>query len=416
MDTIPALRGRFGDWDYYVTVMKLSKLAREIGFANDLHPNEDLDDLIQRERTSRVAPMVKYLLNQPERFYGALIVAVYGGNPTFKAVNMAEHPLFDAADFPFGLIVFDGSQRYFALDGQHRLASVKEAIELDSSLGKEEATVIFVPHINSDAGIKRTRRLFTTINRYAKPTTQAQNIAMDEDDTFAILTRRLIREHSLFDKTGRVKLKGPSIPARATDTFTTLSILYQISEMILTTPDREIRFKKNFKQFRPEDAELDPWFDELQGYWNAIIDTFDEIRRVQESDEPTQQFRHTAADDNPDKGHLLFRPVGQLALAEALRLAMNDGQTLESALSYCQNIDWAIGMAPWSGVIWHKGQQVMIATKEARKLCARLIHYLIGGKPDEAQLRRDYAAALEKPRARLPERPKKKRKPRTKKK
>ena len=37
----------------------------------------------------------------------------------------------------------------------------------------------------------------------------------------------------------------------------------------------------------------------------------------------------------------------------------------------------------------------MITTKEAQKLCARMIAYLIGGKEDAVQLRKDYAAAVE---------------------
>ena len=45
-DYVPALKARMGDWQYYVTVMKLGKIAKECHLANEIHSNKDLDDLI----------------------------------------------------------------------------------------------------------------------------------------------------------------------------------------------------------------------------------------------------------------------------------------------------------------------------------------------------------------------------------
>ncbi len=69
-DYVPALKGKMGDWQYYVTVMKLSKIARECRLAEEIHANKDLDDLIQRAIQDRVQKeIVPYLLNEPQRFY-----------------------------------------------------------------------------------------------------------------------------------------------------------------------------------------------------------------------------------------------------------------------------------------------------------------------------------------------------------
>jgi hypothetical protein len=119
---------------HYVTVMKIGKIARECRLAEEIHTDKDLDDLIQRAITDRVAKeMVPYLLNEPQRFYGALVVAVYGGEPEFSLVRVDEHELLDDKDrssYGFGLLRFDGSQVYYALDGQHRLKSMQEAIRM----------------------------------------------------------------------------------------------------------------------------------------------------------------------------------------------------------------------------------------------------------------------------------------------
>ena len=46
--------------------------------------------------------------------------------------------------------------------------------------------------------LQRYRRLFSSLNRYAKPTDADTNIIMDEDDVVAIVTRRLITDHGFF--------------------------------------------------------------------------------------------------------------------------------------------------------------------------------------------------------------------------
>jgi DNA sulfur modification protein DndB len=122
-DYVPALKARMGDWNYYVTVMKLGKIARECRLAEEIHTDKDLDALIQRAIQDRVEKeMVPYLVNEPQRFYGALVVAVYGGEPEFSPVTVAEHSLLDDSQernsYGFGLLRFDGSQVYYALDGQ----------------------------------------------------------------------------------------------------------------------------------------------------------------------------------------------------------------------------------------------------------------------------------------------------------
>ena len=74
--------------------------------------------------------------------------------------------------------------------------------------------------------LKRYRRLFGNLNRYAKPMDAVTNIIMDEDDAFAIVTRRLITEHTFFKYSGRHResariktVKGKNL--RSTDSYFT---------------------------------------------------------------------------------------------------------------------------------------------------------------------------------------------------
>ncbi len=79
---IPALRGVFGDWVYYSCLMPAEVVARQISFAEELHKNKKLSELIQREiKKKRGLEIANYLRTQNERFFNSLVVAVYGGDP-----------------------------------------------------------------------------------------------------------------------------------------------------------------------------------------------------------------------------------------------------------------------------------------------------------------------------------------------
>ena len=82
------------------------------------------------------------------------------------------------------------------------------AVDAPQGFKNEEMSVIVVVPAEAESHeefMERYRRLFGNLNRYAKPTDHVTNIIMDEDDVFAILTRRLITEHEFFQAPGRQK-------------------------------------------------------------------------------------------------------------------------------------------------------------------------------------------------------------------
>ena len=90
----------------------------------------------------------------------------------------------------------------------------------------------------------RTRRLFSNINRNAKQTGTAENIALDEDDGFAILTRRILEDHPFLKEDGRVrvilsigtdgevKLATGSVPKTDARAMTTFTVLYDMLRLL----------------------------------------------------------------------------------------------------------------------------------------------------------------------------------------
>ena len=201
---LPALRVHMGDWIYYVTFLGMEQIADRIEFAEEFHQSPTLKMLIQREITDRSQHISDYLLKQPQRFFNSLIVGVYGGSPIWQEFKIDTNSEFDAALLPLhlegslGVLRLNGEERLFAIDGQHRVQGIRKALEENKELKSEEVSVIFVSHRNNPEGMERTRRLFATLNRYAKPVKKSEIIALDEDDTIAIVTRDLVEEHALF--------------------------------------------------------------------------------------------------------------------------------------------------------------------------------------------------------------------------
>ena len=201
---LPALRAHMGDWVYYVTFLQMGEIAKRIELAEDIHPSSTLKEMIQRQITDRANPIAEYILNQSQRFFNSLIVGVYGGSPNWCELAIETNRLFDAETLPLylegalGILQLDGKETLFAIDGQHRVEGIKKALKENEDLKTDEVSVIFVAHRTEKNGVERTRRLFTTLNRYAKPVKKSEIIALDEDDIIAIITRDLVEKHPLF--------------------------------------------------------------------------------------------------------------------------------------------------------------------------------------------------------------------------
>lgn len=386
MNMYPALKARMGTWDYYIVKMTMKDIVKEIDFASEIYESKTLDEAIQRHlNEGRVkSEIVNYLAKREDRFFSSLVVAALGGNPTFLPIRITDDQQFavlkavlkaGAVDEAFGVLTFDGAQAYYALDGQHRLKSIKTLIEGDSKEGipttppnflEEEVSVILLVREEADDEefLKSYRRLFSSLNRYAKPTDKDTNIIMDEDDWVAILTRRLLTEHEFFVWKGKAmespKLKTKGKNLRTRDTFfTTLQTLYSMNETLLLTPtrDKQNYQSNNFKFFNPGEEALDAMYDELVVYWDSLLEELPILH------EPPELMRsHDIADDETEElaDCVLFWPIGQELFAKVVRSRLNRflpnlenptvGEVKECVKVFSQ-INWDLHAPPWRGLL-----------------------------------------------------------------
>ena len=174
---VPSLRAHMGDWIYYAAFLKLRDIAQRVFLADEIHKHEGLRDMIQRsiDSSGHAESIKHYLLDKSQRFFNALVIGVYGGEPNFFELELRRGSRLDPNDLPdyfegaLGILQFSGTEKLFAIDGQHRVVGIKRAVAESTTLGDEEVIALFVSHSRSTDGMERSRRLFTTLNRYAKP-------------------------------------------------------------------------------------------------------------------------------------------------------------------------------------------------------------------------------------------------------
>lgn len=397
---IPAFQARVGDWNYYICLMKYAQVAREVQFAHELGGNKDLNTLIQRGLSTRTDAIVEYLLRNTHRFLGALIIATWGGAPEFVPLSMDDpEGMLKGVDSEFGVLTLDGTHQFFALDGQHRLKAIKDATKKDPALGAEDICVLLVAHFDTPDGRERTQRLFTNINRNAKTTTAAENIALDVDDGFAVTTRNLLTRHPFLSRQGVVKVfsKPPNengqftlatnqVPKTDKAALTTITVLYDML--------REFSFgldpAMSDLATRPSDEVLDDSY-------NILAERLDELFAAADGIETRLTSATNAADIRAPKGqeglgHPLMRPVAQRAVARALRSIVDDRRlTWPESLDRLRRLDWQLRAAPWTAV-FNTDSGKMITAKENVDLLEELLvaHLAPTTKAEISRARKNY--------------------------
>ena len=394
---IPALKARMGDWVYYVTFLRMDQIADQIQIAQQIHSSKVLKDMIQYEITKRSSQISDYLLKQSQRLFNSLIVGVYEGSPDWYELKVGPNRHPNAPELPselngvLGILRLDGTQTFFAIDGQHRVEGIKQALKKKNELKKEEVSVIFVAHRNDSAGMERTRRLFTTLNRYAKPVSKSEIVALDEDDIVAITTRELVEKHPLFEN--KISLsKTKAVAVKDHQSFTTIITLYDVLEILFRT----VRGWKEFKRHRPEDNIIAEFYDKSTRFWNTLVEHFPPLKEILKSS-PDENIAGRYR--NRKGGHLLFRPVGLLIIAHAIRQAKDSGLSEREAIERISEVSMELTDEPWVGLLWDKTNHRMISGTTPQKVARQLLFYRIGGnladmKTNMEAVRREYAGIL----------------------
>ena len=361
----PSLRCKMGDWIYYVTFMTFNDVKLWIKPTKEVHSSRGLSQWIQRQLEDDHADAIaSYLESQPERMFNALFVGIYEGEPEWSELKITSNKMMqseittgqlDSLTRSVGLLHLSGDEKLFAIDGQHRVAGIKKVIEGNDKLKSEEVTVILVGHQTDTDGILRTRRLFTTLNKTAKKVSKKDIIALDEDNGSAIITRKLVNDFSLFEDE-RFIAYNPSANLKPNDEYGITSIvkLYDLVSILSSTTKATTAGK--FNSSRPTEDILNLVYDYCCKYWELLSKEISEYREVLiKKTKKAEEYRH------PDCNHLLFRPIGQHAFAEAVaHMVCKLDIDLSDAIKILSTEDLWIHKSNWHHILWDPLNKKMI--------------------------------------------------------
>jgi DNA sulfur modification protein DndB len=391
---IPALRGVFGDWVYYSCLMPAQVVAKQVSFAEELNKSKKLSELIQREiKKKRGLEIARYLINENERFFNSLVVAVWGGSPDWfefgiksqnKEVSVDDIP--DYALHSFGFIHFAGGEKLFALDGQHRLAGIKKVFEDGKSIA-DEISVILVAHMRTKKGVERSRRLFTTLNKTAIPVSKGERIALDENDVMAITVRRMVEENPMFDGDRIAYQATNNLAINDLKSLTTIGNLYDVLSILFS----KIVEKKNLKELqynRPDDDALEQYYKAACNFFDLLQAHIPEFKAYFKSKDYTQVVKRHRGKFG---GSVVFRPLGLTIYTEAIqRLSTN--RSLSESIELVARIPRELSAKPFADVLWDTRKKVIVT--KGKVLARDLMLYMLRENSESDRLRRDYALAL----------------------
>ena len=363
---IPAIRGILGDIVYYTSSFTFKQIAERVKkIDQELHTSTSLKDQLQRSLTKNYESITDYILSQKEHFFNALVLAVYDGDPVWNEIEVG----FKGEDYyNMGFLRLNGEEKIFPVDGQHRVEGIKDAIKKCPELEDETIAVILIGHHKDKEGMEKTRRIFSTLNRYAKPVSTGDIIALDEDDTVAIVTRNMLESFPLFmNENISDEKKTKAIVEKDTKSFTSLIKLYETNKIVYkyytSFRDNTKRIHSSteidkFLKFRPKQEDIDDFEKYLTEFWELFINSFEGMKEYVASTEKDAAAKYR----NRENGGLLyFRPVALPQLVTAiLETCFRSKVTLSDSMSAYSQLEMCISKAPWVKVLWDADSRTMI--------------------------------------------------------
>ncbi len=393
---------------------------------------------------SRQAVLAQYLATRKFHKFPAVLVVInpsWVDEPKAKEWDKNGRATTVAADFTpldsdetMGLLDISEGVSIFTLDGQHRLMGIQGLMELQktgtlprytskdkksvgtpitmkelteqfniessdlSGLAAEKIGIEFIPAVavgeTREEARRRIRSIFVHVNLMAVSLTKGQLALLNEDNGFAIVARQLALTHSLFaNKEGReprVHWDSATVAAKST-VLTTLQALQDMCTRYL-----EFQFPhwkprdKGLIPMRPEDEELEEGIADFQ----ELLDHLATLPSYQKMEKPTPTYKlRRFSHEKPEgEGNMLFRPVGQIALVQALAiLVFRKGLLLADIFDQLRSYDLGGGFAGidhpqslWYGVLFDPNKKRIFVSR--RDLATKLIVYLIAGVKDKMEL------------------------------
>jgi len=322
----PVVKGVQAGKEYYIAMIPLRSLNRLFGSDDEYVPPE-----YRAQRRLNIAriPIIKdYILDNRESYvFSALAAAIDG-----------EHRFVAADSFgDLGTLEVSMDARFMIVDGQHRKASIIEAIGEDETLNTETIPVV----LYEDKGLEHSQQMFTDLNKHAVKTSNSIAELYDSRDALAVITRRVISGIDFFDQ---YTDKEKDILGKFSSNFFTLNTFYKANKKILK---------------RAECGDAAEEF--LKRYWAAIaqhILPWNELSNRELSKvDLREQYIVTQA--------IIIQALGVLGNYYFCHPKVN----MEQSVAGIENVDWLRSADCWKDRVIRSNGKIINSTDAARLAC-----------------------------------------------
>lgn len=394
----PALRGKFGQTEYFLTTMAVSDLVDRVKFPVEMPEWESysIEERYQRNLNMKrvVDEIAPYFAGDPCRFTGSLVLAVQNDEKMiFEQMSKVAGRLdtlpglYKGAASDMGFVVMSGQEVLVPLDGQHRAKAFKVAIEGHAPNDHDPPTIrpntdlardlVAVILVRFEQG--RSRYIFNKINRYAKPTVKGDKLITDDDDAVAVITRTLITEGIIPARL--VKISGNTL-GKSTGEFTTLATFYEANKKLAMSLPVPLLTRPENMSLNERDVRLG----EIRTEWKRFMSGVDAWANAtaihgEDGDQERVRLREKS---------LLGRPAGQISLINGYALTcMKDRVRTDkdSLVAKINKIDWDIGSHYWKGILVSPSGKIM-SSKSATNNAGALTAHLIGAELTQKEIDR----------------------------
>ena len=342
----PAMKGRMGKRDYFVTTMQMSAVPRMFSFDDwaGLAPEDREQRILSVKRVPEVA---HYILDNEDGYIFSSITASYKADVDFVPAN---------DEGTLGYVVLDIADANFIInDGQHRAAAIKEALKDNPELGKDTISVILFPYESKE----RVQQMFSDLNRFVKKTSKSLDILYDKRDRLSKVTLDAIERIPVFKD--MVDKDAVSLPIRSPKLFT-LSALYDANKELLKAFDKE------------DDDQL---IDRAVDYWNTVAAAMPDWRKVQSGLVPSVQLRQERISSHST----VMRAIGA-AGGDLLQLPVAEWH---DKVHEFESIDWGKKNKEWENVCIIANS--VVSNRQARLATKAYIKRKLGLSLSEGELR-----------------------------
>lgn len=307
--SFPAIKGMQATTEYYIVMCPLKRLSKIFTFDEGQLPvDQRAQRLINEER---IPEITSYILENREKYVFSALTACIDGLTEFIAIGNSKH------EQKIGTLIVDQDAEMFITDGQHRNASILEALKADPTLADETISVVFF----TNKSLEERQRIFKDLNLYPVKADTSLSITYD-DKPDAILSKTVIFRSEQFTKL--VHMEKSNLGPRSKKLISH-SAINKASKYLLGTITQT-----NYESLIPIASE----------FWHEVLKNMPAWKLICEDKASGGELR----DESIHAHAVTFHAFGLLGM-----YLLNNDKNWQQKLEGLQDINWSRGDSAWSG-------------------------------------------------------------------